>query len=112
MTAWAEYRARLADLIAAGDRGGAVELFMVFVGASREGVARMRQSPAWPAFESVAPTLLADAEALGDRRVPVERAAAVTAHALVIDGAGAWRRCPSCELRQRRWRPRCRGRVA
>jgi pimeloyl-ACP methyl ester carboxylesterase len=89
MTAWAEYRTRLADLVAAGDRGGAVELFMVFVGASAEGVARMRESPAWPAFESVAPTLLADAEALGDRSVPVGRAAAVTAETLVIDGSAS-----------------------
>jgi pimeloyl-ACP methyl ester carboxylesterase len=89
MRAWAEYRARLAELVAAGDRGGAVELFMRFVGASDEGVEGMRRSPIWERFESVGPTLQLDAEALGDRRVPSERAAAVTAETLMIDGAAS-----------------------
>jgi len=89
MRAWAEYRARLAKLVAAGDRGGAVELFMRFVGASDEGVEGMRRSPMWQRFESVGATLPLDAEALGDRRVPSERAAAVTAETLVIDGAAS-----------------------
>jgi pimeloyl-ACP methyl ester carboxylesterase len=87
--AWAEYRARLAELVASGDRGGAVELFMRFVGASPEGIEGMRRSPMWAGFESVAPTLLLDAEALGDRRVPVARAARVTAETLVMDGGAS-----------------------
>lgn len=82
-----EYRAALARLLADGRRGDAVELFMRFVGAGDEGVAGMRSSPVWPTFESVAPTLAYDAAALGaDRVVPRERAAAVTARTLVIDG--------------------------
>jgi pimeloyl-ACP methyl ester carboxylesterase len=89
MKSWRKYRSELADLVAAGRRGDAVALFMRFVGASEEGIAAMRQSPMWPGFESVAPTLLLDAEALSDRRVPVDRAAAVTAKTLVIDGASS-----------------------
>jgi hypothetical protein len=62
--------------------------FMELVGAGAEGVARMRAAPVWPTFEAVAPTLAYDAAALGDdRAVPTERAARVTADALVMDGA-------------------------
>lgn len=89
MEAWWTYRVRLAELTGAGQRGDAVTLFMAFVGVSEEGMVRMRRWPMWPTFESVAPTLLLDAEALGDRRVPVERVAAVTADALLIDGAAS-----------------------
>jgi len=87
--AWTGYRTRLSELVAAGDKGGAVELFMRFVGASDEGVEGMRRSPMWERFESVGATLALDAEALGDRRVPTERAGSVTAETLVIDGAAS-----------------------
>jgi pimeloyl-ACP methyl ester carboxylesterase len=92
--AWREYRSRLAELAAAGDAAGAVELFMRFVGASDEGVEGMRRSPMWQRFESVGKTLPLDAEALGDRRVPSERAATVTAETLVMDGAASLETMP------------------
>jgi len=85
--AWQQYRQQLDGLLAAGRRGEAVVLFMQFVGNPAEQVEGMRQSPAWPMFEAVAPTLAYDAAAIGDdRSVPVKRAAKVTAPALVMNG--------------------------
>lgn len=84
------YRTQLSEVLAEGRRGDAVELFMRLVGASDEGVAGTRQSPAWPQFEAVAPTLAYDAAALGDSSVPVERAASVTTPTLVMDGGASF----------------------
>jgi hypothetical protein len=67
---------------------------MRLVGASDAGIDGMRRSPMWQGFEAVAPTLVLDAEALGDRRVPVERAAAVTAETLVMDGGASLEMMP------------------
>ena len=88
MTAWRKYRSTLAECLADGRRGDAVVAFMRLVGAGDEGVERMRESPVWPTFEAVAPTLAYDAAALGDdRTVPTERAARLTVDTLVMDGA-------------------------
>jgi pimeloyl-ACP methyl ester carboxylesterase len=84
-----EYRTRLGEVLALGRKGDAVELFMRLVGASDEGVAQTRQSPAWPAFEAVAPTLPYDAAAMGDSSVPYERAASITVPTLVLDGGAS-----------------------
>jgi pimeloyl-ACP methyl ester carboxylesterase len=83
---WQAYRTQLDALLAEGRRGDAVELFMRLVGAGDEGVAGMRQSPVWPLFEAVAPTLRYDAAELGDSRVPTERAATVAMPTLVMAG--------------------------
>ncbi len=86
-TAWKEYRRQLEQHLAAGQRGDAVALFMHFVGTPADMINGMRQSPMWPTVEAVAPTLPYDAAAMGeDRAVPVERAAAVTAPTLVLNG--------------------------
>lgn len=84
------YRAQVGEVLAQGRRGDAVELFMRLVGASDEGVAATRQSPAWPEFEAVAPTLAYDAAALGDSSVPVDRAAVVSTPTLVMDGGASF----------------------
>ncbi len=85
--AWKDYRKQLAEALAANRRGDAVVLFMKFVGTPAEMVDGMRNSPMWPMFESVAPTLEYDAAEIGeDRFVPIKRAAKVTASALVMDG--------------------------
>ncbi len=87
---WRAYRRTLRELLAAGRGGDAVESFMRLVGATDEGVAGMRAQPVWATFEQVGPTLAYDAEALGDDRVvPVERARAVTARTLVMDGSAS-----------------------
>lgn len=84
---WKEYRRELAKLVAEGRRGDAAALFMKFVGTPADQVEGMRQMPMWPMFESVAPTLLYDATALGeDRSVPVKRAAKVNVPTLVVNG--------------------------
>jgi pimeloyl-ACP methyl ester carboxylesterase len=84
---WIDYRIRLAELLATGRRGDAVALFMQFVGSPPDQVKAMRQTPTWPMFEAVAPTLAYDAAAMGeDREVPLERAARLSSPALVING--------------------------
>jgi len=84
---WKEYRKKLEGFLASGRRGDAVVLFMQFVGTPAEQVEGMRQSPAWPMFEAVAPTLAYDAAEIGnDRSAPVKRAAKVISPALVMNG--------------------------
>lgn len=85
-----DYRTQLGAVLAQGRRGDAVELFMRLVGASDEGVAATRQSPAWPQFEAVAPTLAYDAADMGDSAVPTERAASVMIPTLVMDGGASF----------------------
>lgn len=98
-----EYRTQLGELIAEGRRGDAVNLFMRLVGTNlaedessvpEDPGASMRQSPIWPIFESVAPTLTYDAAAMGDSSVPVETAAAITVPVLALAGGAspAWMR--------------------
>ncbi len=92
MEAWKAYTQELDALLAAGRRGDAVGLFMQLVGASAEEVEGVRQTPIWPIFEGVAPTLAYDHSALlGDTAaVPTARAAAVAVPALVMDGAESY----------------------
>jgi pimeloyl-ACP methyl ester carboxylesterase len=86
--AWRDYRKKLDEFLASGRRGVAVVLFMQFVGTPADQVEGMRQAPAWPIFEAVAPTLVYDAAAMGeDRSVPVKRAAKVASPALVMNGS-------------------------
>lgn len=85
----ADYSTQLQALIGADQRGDAVELFMNHVGTPAEAIAGMRQSPIWGIFESVAPTLVYDNTILGDRSIPVERAAAITVPTLVMDGGAS-----------------------
>jgi pimeloyl-ACP methyl ester carboxylesterase len=84
---WKEYRQQLAKLLDANCPGDAAVLFMKSVGTPDEQIEGMKQSPIWPVFEAVAPTLAYDAAVLGeDRSVPVQRAAQVTVPALVMNG--------------------------
>jgi len=84
---WLEYRKNLSQALASGQPGEAAALFMRLVGMPEEQLGGMRQSPMWPVFEGVAPSLAADADVLGaDRKPPLERAATVHVPALVIDG--------------------------
>lgn len=101
MRRFKEYRTQLDELIAAGRRGDAVNAFMRLVGVNmaEEGSpppedpgASMRESPVWPVFLSVAPTLVYDAAAMGDSSVPVEQAAALRMPMLALAGGAspAW----------------------
>lgn len=82
-----EYASQLAELIATGRRGDAVELFMKHVGLPDELVAQARNAPWWPATEDLAPTLVYDATVMGNSSVPTERVAHLTMPTLVLDGA-------------------------
>ncbi|HEU5343780.1 MAG TPA: alpha/beta fold hydrolase [Ktedonobacterales bacterium] len=55
------YPEQLEAALAENQRGDAVILFMRYVGAPAEQAEQMRQTPMFPAFEAVAPTLLYDA---------------------------------------------------
>ncbi|HEY7091636.1 MAG TPA: alpha/beta hydrolase [Ktedonobacterales bacterium] len=82
-----DYQQRLTSLMAEGRRGDMVELFFVeAVGMPAELVAQMRQAPWWSAQEALAPTLIQNAEIMGDFSMPAERVAKVTTPTLVIDG--------------------------
>ena len=82
---------RYDEMIAAGRRGDAVELFMSkVVGLPPEFVGYARTQPFWQAQEALAHTLAYDATIMGDYSLPVERAAAVTAPTLVIAGGASF----------------------
>lgn len=78
--------ARLHGLLSAGDRDGAVELFLSRTGVAADMIARMRRAPLWRTLVSVAHTLAYDDAVLGDGSVPRERFASVTARTLVVCG--------------------------
>jgi pimeloyl-ACP methyl ester carboxylesterase len=90
--AWGEYIRQLTDALAAGRRGDAVALFMGYVGTPADQIDAMRNSPAWPSLESVAPTLAYDhAGILGnDASLPAERAARVAVPTLVMHGGASY----------------------
>jgi len=78
---------RYERMVAEGRRGDAVEYFMTrVVGLPPEFVAGARQQPFWAATEALAHTLAYDARIMGDYRIPVERAAAITTPTVVIAG--------------------------
>jgi pimeloyl-ACP methyl ester carboxylesterase len=83
----ADLSARLAELIAAGRRGDAVELYQTeAVGMPEEVVARMRNAPFRAGLEAIAHTLVYDAAIIGDLTLPTELLASIRTPTLVIDG--------------------------
>lgn len=87
--------ARLTELIAAGRRGDAVELFQTKgVGIPADVVAQIRQASFWPALEAMAHTLVYETKILGDMSVPTELASSVMIPTLVMAGgeSPAWMR--------------------
>ncbi|HEX6231414.1 MAG TPA: alpha/beta hydrolase [Actinomycetota bacterium] len=94
-----DYLARLEDLLAAGERGAAVEYFLrVGPRVPEEALAGMRGSPAWPGLERLAHTLPYDVRILGDgtsgRPLPAGRWASVAVPTLVMVGGDSppWQR--------------------
>jgi pimeloyl-ACP methyl ester carboxylesterase len=83
------YTRQLTALLTEGRRGDAVALTMTTWGAPAEAIAGMRQTPVWPLFESVAPTLAYDNAIMGDGSVPTEQLASITVPTLVIDGGAS-----------------------
>ncbi len=88
---WVQYNQRLTEFLAENRRGDAVVLFMSFVGTPADQVEGMRKAPMWSLLESVAPTLLYDAAAMGaNRKVPIERVLHITASTLVMHGGAGF----------------------
>jgi pimeloyl-ACP methyl ester carboxylesterase len=83
------YTRQLRTLLSEGRRGDAVALAMTTWGAPAEAIAGMRQTPMWPLFESVAPTLAYDDAIMGDGSVPTERLISITVPTLVMDGGAS-----------------------
>ena len=81
------YADELAEMLAAGRRGDALQRFMRRVGLREEMIAGIRQSPYWDLGERIAPTLAYDAAVLGDTRVPIERYTRIEVATLVLAGA-------------------------
>ena len=78
--------AEVAELVAAGRRGDAVEHFNRSIGVPEEYLVGMRDAPWWPAMESLAHTLVYDTVITGS--FPVVRLRSITAPALVINSEG------------------------
>jgi hypothetical protein len=92
---WQDYKNGLTENLSAGRPGDAVVRFMNYVGTPAEAIAGMQQSPVWPVFEVVGPTLAYDAAALGDGSVPAQLAATVKIPTLVMAGSATLRQpCP------------------
>jgi pimeloyl-ACP methyl ester carboxylesterase len=84
------HAARLAELIAAGRRGDAVEYFQTqLVGLPEEVVAQLRQAPFRPALEAMAHTLVYEATILDDMSLPTELAASIATPTLLIAGGAS-----------------------
>jgi pimeloyl-ACP methyl ester carboxylesterase len=83
------YSRALTVLLSEGRRGDAVTLAMTTWGAEASAVAGMRQTPIWPLFEAVAPTLAYDDAIMGDGAVPTARLASITVPTLVMAGGAS-----------------------
>ncbi len=83
----ASLASQLAELVSAGRRGEAVELYQTTaVGMPEEVVAQLRRAPFRPGLEAIAHTLAYDAAIVGDRSLPAGLLATVTIAALVVTG--------------------------
>jgi pimeloyl-ACP methyl ester carboxylesterase len=90
----ADYLPRLDELLAAGRRADALELFFTTaIGIPADFVAQMRTDPSWAAMEAIAATTAYDARIMGTTMsgepLPAERWAAVTAPTLVMHGGAS-----------------------
>ena len=81
---------QLAELVASGQRGEAVELYQTkAVGIPEEVVAQLRHAPFRPALEALAHTLVYDATIIQDRMLPAELIASIETPTLVLGGDGS-----------------------
>ncbi len=90
--AFRDYIKQLTHALAADRKGDAVAAFMQYVGMPTDQIAAMRQSPAWPQLESIAPTLAYDHTAIlgEDSSIPAEQIALITAPTLVMNGGASF----------------------
>lgn len=84
-----EYTKRLNSLLREGQRSDAVSFAMTTWGMPTQAIAGMKNSPAWPALESVAPTLAYDDELMRNGSVPTELIKSISVPVLVMDGGAS-----------------------
>lgn len=84
-----EYTAKLNELLDAGDRGGAIALFMARVGMPPQAIDGMRAGPGWATLEAIAPTLAYDDLQLAGGHVPRDVASTIAVPALVMGGGAS-----------------------
>jgi pimeloyl-ACP methyl ester carboxylesterase len=79
---------QLAELVRAGRRGAAVELFQArVIGMPEAVIAGMRRAPFRPALEAIAHTLAYEAALVGDLTLPRAMLGTVEVETLVLDGS-------------------------
>lgn len=82
-----EYGKQLTKLLAAGNKGDAVALFMKRVGLPDEQIQGMRHAPMWQSLEALAPTLAYDNSVMGeDNSMPRDRITSIAVPTLVMAG--------------------------
>jgi pimeloyl-ACP methyl ester carboxylesterase len=84
-----DHAAQLARLIAAGQRGEAVEYFQRLVGIPDEIIIQMRNAPFRPALEAMAHTLVYELTIIGDAALPIDILASVSIPTLVMAGTNS-----------------------
>ncbi len=87
------YIERLQEFVAAGNPGGAAELFMVeAVGQPKEMVDQIRETPMWAGLEAIAHTLVYDALQMRDSAVPAELLSSIDRPTLALysNDSPAW----------------------
>ena len=82
-SAQAAFTAQLAELVAAGRCGAAVEYFLTSIGVPDEIVAEMRENESWSAMEAVAHTLVYDC--MVSEATSLQLLASVSVPTLVLD---------------------------
>ncbi|MEC3914957.1 alpha/beta fold hydrolase [Nocardia sp. CDC160] len=82
---------RLAELIARGERGAAVELMQLEgIGLPPELIAQIKRSPMWPQLEAIAQTVVYDATICRPPNVPTPEMARLDIETLVISSPESW----------------------
>ncbi|WP_040810928.1 alpha/beta fold hydrolase [Nocardia concava] len=82
---------RLAELIARGERGAAVELMQrEGIGLPAELIEQVKLSPIWPQLEAIAQTVVYDAAICRPPNVPTPEMARLDIEALVISSPESW----------------------
>lgn len=86
---YADYSGNLAEALAQGRRGDAVELFLRLTGMAERTIQGARQSPMWAGMEAVAPSLAHDDAVMGGGLVPRARLASVAVPVLAVAGGAS-----------------------
>jgi pimeloyl-ACP methyl ester carboxylesterase len=89
--AWQAYRRDLDQLVAVGQPDALVERAMQLFGVPPDAMAAMRESPMWPPWAAMAPTIVYDAAVLGtEAAVPLAWAAGLRVPTLVLVGDASY----------------------